>query len=547
MASEPGSQAGHPKSVRFAPKHVKGAALPESAEAPGGGAHRLDLGNYPRTFHRSREENRRSGDCDVWILQTAYRQVVDHLSHNTTREHGGLLLGFEVDTGALQPTVVVAHSLPANHTEGSPTRLEIKENSWAEWDRISDHYARRDGLRRVGWYHSHPGIRIFLSRWDLDVCRAFDRSTHVALVVDPVGNQGGFFVRGEEGFRSDGPQSFYEVHNFLPESIVTWTNVSRVDLPAPPPTRPVNETIDAAAPGVSPRTSPVENRVSIQPQPRQNRKRLSLTVSILGLVLLFSITNTLLAWLVWHRTVQETANRPLQQAVQNTRSNPPAVSPPVAPKPQALATSPMSAPPNTPIPQAPVAKPTTPPVQVAISQAPDSLEAGQTFQFKVNGNPAPKVTWSTPGPGSINQDGLYTAPSTIAKGTPTKVTATSQADNKKAAAVPFNLEPSSEPANKEPAKKNDALGDTGTVSISGGVPTLGPSETMPLSATVKGIENQNVQWSLQPPDAGIIDPKGNYTAPADPKAPEVTITARSERSGKYTSVTVKLSGKPADK
>ncbi|MGA7409673.1 MAG: Mov34/MPN/PAD-1 family protein, partial [Bryobacteraceae bacterium] len=147
------------------------------------------------TLHYSPKDAKASGDCEVIISQTAYGQVVGHLSRDTSREHGGLLLGYELEGGTSEAAVFIMHSLPALHTEGSPTRLDIKADSWAEWDKIMDEYARH-GIKmlRVGWYHSHPNIDIYLSRWDLDVCQEFKRPTQVAMVVDPIGKRGGFFV-----------------------------------------------------------------------------------------------------------------------------------------------------------------------------------------------------------------------------------------------------------------------------------------------------------------------------------------------------------------
>jgi 26S proteasome regulatory subunit N11 len=46
----------------------------------------------------------------------------------------------------------------------------------------------------VGWYHSHPGYGVFLS--DIDVksqITFFNQPHHVALVLDPIRNEFGFF------------------------------------------------------------------------------------------------------------------------------------------------------------------------------------------------------------------------------------------------------------------------------------------------------------------------------------------------------------------
>jgi proteasome lid subunit RPN8/RPN11 len=46
----------------------------------------------------------------------------------------------------------------------------------------------------VGWYHSHPGYGVFLSDADIiSQATFFTQPYHVALVVDPIRQQHGFF------------------------------------------------------------------------------------------------------------------------------------------------------------------------------------------------------------------------------------------------------------------------------------------------------------------------------------------------------------------
>jgi proteasome lid subunit RPN8/RPN11 len=354
------------------------------------------------------------------MMQSVYRQVVDHLSHDTSREHGGLLLGYEIQSDGVGPAVVVAHSLPAHHTKGTPVRLEIQEDSWAEWDRICDRYARGYGWRRVGWYHSHPGIRIFLSRWDLDVCRDWERPTHVAMVVDPIDNRGGFFVRGEEGFRSDSPQSFFEIHNVSFGSIVTWSNVDPQSV-APE----LQGTPKTVAPREPEETSDRALRPNRDAQDRtRTRDRISVNVTIVTLLVLLLAANAAVVWLV-RRIPREAVNlRTLSTQVAELRAD---VS--------KLLPSPAAGPPKPPpsIPgradNAALRKETSNPLptaaKLAIAKNPKILTTNDTFQFKVTGNPPPDVVWSCEGLGSIDpKTGLYTPPSRLTGETKVRVTAT---------------------------------------------------------------------------------------------------------------------------
>ena len=124
----------------------------------------------------------------------------------------------------------MAHYLPARQTDGSSTRLDIKADSWADANGITDEYSRnRFILRRVGWCHSHPGIDIFLSKWDMDVCQEFKRPARVAMVVDPINKRGGFFVRGKWVFDRMPLRALGDAR-YLLEFAGRWTNVKTIDV-----------------------------------------------------------------------------------------------------------------------------------------------------------------------------------------------------------------------------------------------------------------------------------------------------------------------------
>ncbi|HZI18329.1 MAG TPA: Mov34/MPN/PAD-1 family protein [Pyrinomonadaceae bacterium] len=216
------------------------------------------------TLHKCQGEERRPGDCEVAVLQSAYQRVVEHLSADTSREHGGLLLGYELRAQGRPPTVVVTHSLPAKHTRGTPTSLTFTTETWEDFERQTDQLGDL-GLQRVGWYHSHPNLSVFLSGHDLDVCTNFPRPTHVALVVDPVKDNGGFFVRGagREGFRPHSPQGFIELHDRSEISVVTWRNMTPLALSVP--AEGLGETLSPAERGVAPEDDPGRKTIHIHP------------------------------------------------------------------------------------------------------------------------------------------------------------------------------------------------------------------------------------------------------------------------------------------
>jgi proteasome lid subunit RPN8/RPN11 len=199
------------------------------------------------TRHAHARERMLAADCDIIFTQSLYRQIVGHVSSDTSVEQGGLLLGYvDQHPDRARPVVIVDWALEAQHTVADITRLTFTHETWAEFDRQTDELRERGVSRqRVGWYHSHPGHGIFLSNYDLDVCEDFRRPTQVALVVDPVSRDGGFFVRGEAGFRSNTPQGFWEWHDISEESVVRWKSMSakRVEWEG----APLAQTPDSAA------------------------------------------------------------------------------------------------------------------------------------------------------------------------------------------------------------------------------------------------------------------------------------------------------------
>ncbi|MCA9073145.1 MAG: Mov34/MPN/PAD-1 family protein, partial [Planctomycetaceae bacterium] len=162
----------------------------------------LDSSRFLRRV-ATQKELLRAGDPQVAMTQTAYRQVMDHLTADTTREYGGLLYGQRIKAAdGTYVGVLVLHAEPAAFSPGNSHRMSFTQETWLAYERMEDQW-REAGIQweRLGWYHSHPDFSIFLSNHDLDVCSLFRHPTHVALVVDPCRLEGGFFVRGMEGFR----------------------------------------------------------------------------------------------------------------------------------------------------------------------------------------------------------------------------------------------------------------------------------------------------------------------------------------------------------
>src|SRR5262245_49487182 len=135
-------------------------------------------------YFRASPEERRAEDPVVVFWQSAYEDVIRHLSSDTSRELGGLLLGtYDANRNVSR----IEEIIPATRFHSTRTSLTFEQECWAEFDRIQDKLRESGSMYdRMGWYHSHPGLGIFLSSYDLDVCTNFRLPHQVALVVDPI-------------------------------------------------------------------------------------------------------------------------------------------------------------------------------------------------------------------------------------------------------------------------------------------------------------------------------------------------------------------------
>ena len=140
----------------------------------------------------------------VYIRAETYEAIEAHAVEDTSRELGGVLLGRRRQSGNRQ-CLEVADFIAAEHSSSEATSLTFTHETW---DHINREKEKRPGdLRIVGWYHTHPGFGIFLSKHDLFIHRNFfNEPWQVALVVDPINHSRGVFrwdggqITAGEGF-----------------------------------------------------------------------------------------------------------------------------------------------------------------------------------------------------------------------------------------------------------------------------------------------------------------------------------------------------------
>lgn len=199
--------------------------LPDDAAPPAWG--RLPTGQARRW--RSPFEvdgGRTEAAAEIFVAPRAYVRVCAHAGSDLAQEVGGALVGLrrlDRETGAT--FVVVEAVVPARHTRQGPSYLTFTQDSLVAIHEDLDR--RHPGRDIVGWYHTHPGMGVFLSGHDLWLHEHFFPAPwQVALVVEPRAGEGGFFVRTADGaFDPHAYRGFYEFLRHGRESVMRWSNL----------------------------------------------------------------------------------------------------------------------------------------------------------------------------------------------------------------------------------------------------------------------------------------------------------------------------------
>ena len=135
----------------------------------------------------------------LYMMERVARAIDAHVRQRADEgeEALGLLVGdWAEDPGGLPFSVAL--DAPTGPLEGSAVSARFTPEGLAEVARTLA------GIRYdyvvVGWYHSHPGMGVFMSDLDLRTQRAgFPHAHQVALVVDPGSGEAAAFANGPGG------------------------------------------------------------------------------------------------------------------------------------------------------------------------------------------------------------------------------------------------------------------------------------------------------------------------------------------------------------
>ncbi len=131
----------------------------------------------------------------------AIKELNDHCSTRTDVELGGLLVG-EVFCYRDSYLVRITDALPARQSVCS--RYSITFTA-ADWIDLAKRREALPGRMTVGWYHTHPGMGVFLSSNDQFLHKSYfgDQPWYLALVIDPLASEQGVFCMRDGEFVRD--------------------------------------------------------------------------------------------------------------------------------------------------------------------------------------------------------------------------------------------------------------------------------------------------------------------------------------------------------
>lgn len=124
-------------------------------------------------------------------LKKAIIQCFKSLDSSPPLEKGGFLIGLK---NKVKKEIIINDSCEAPFAKSATTNMEITHDDWESADMYLSKKYNDSKYNIYGWYHSHPGYGIFLSRKDIFIIRNFfNKPWNVSLIIDPLENAFGFF------------------------------------------------------------------------------------------------------------------------------------------------------------------------------------------------------------------------------------------------------------------------------------------------------------------------------------------------------------------
>lgn len=138
----------------------------------------------------------------ILIRKSVLDQIQTHLRSDTSVEKGGLLIGQAYfDDNNSRYLLKITDQFEANDGVETSSTFTYTPSTWERLLPKLQNLSQNTTI--LGSYHSHPDMGVFLSSTDMETqTEIFNANWQVAMVVDPVSSEVGFFV-GMEGIRCD--------------------------------------------------------------------------------------------------------------------------------------------------------------------------------------------------------------------------------------------------------------------------------------------------------------------------------------------------------
>lgn len=175
-------------------------------------------------------------NVQLFVIKKAIYRLKTHLSQDTTKETGGILVGnVEVDSQKDIYRTQIISAIAAPTTIGNRSTFRFTPHCWSAILKEQKEFYPQTQI--VGWYHSHPNFGVFLSGVDIETQQdCFNQPWHIAVVYDPIRDEIGFFcgAKGEKmklvtPENKSGALVPKNLHNYLVQSTENPQNVDAND------------------------------------------------------------------------------------------------------------------------------------------------------------------------------------------------------------------------------------------------------------------------------------------------------------------------------
>ncbi|HEX4056396.1 MAG TPA: Mov34/MPN/PAD-1 family protein [Tepidisphaeraceae bacterium] len=152
----------------------------------------IDFSKLPRRdLIKLRLSGPRTSEFQVVIRQSALNRLHTHGDSSPRVEICGVLVG-DVYNDGTGPFLMVEHIVEGQSSTGSAGQVTFTAATWQHIQTSMD--SQFPDHRIVGWYHTHPGHGVFLSKLDVFVHESFfGLPWQTALVYDPRSGEEGVF------------------------------------------------------------------------------------------------------------------------------------------------------------------------------------------------------------------------------------------------------------------------------------------------------------------------------------------------------------------